>query len=156
MDKDNASSDSPQVIASDSPAVGHVVGAPEDAALGAALPAKGNPPEPVKRRPGRPKGSSKKNLLGGPPPLPKIKRPVGRPRKDGLPAGSVGPERPRIKRNTHAWAAHHPGGYPPVNLFVPGGPLAPTQWLFMSTRTWRWTTGLSLLAASPMYCLSFS
>lgn len=47
---------------------------------------------PVKRRPGRPKGSGKKQQAN----LPvvageKIKRPVGRPRKDGLPAGSVGP-----------------------------------------------------------------
>ena len=124
MDKDNASSDSPQVIASDSPVVGHVVGAPEDAKLEATLPVKVNSAEPVKRRPGRPKGSSKKNLLGVPPPLPKIKRPVGRPRKDGLPAGSVGPERPKVKRNTHAWVAHHPEGYPPVDLFVPGGPLS--------------------------------
>ena len=50
---------------------------------------------PVKRRPGRPKGSTKKNLLAGSPVPPKIKRPVGRPRKDGLPAGSIGP---RVKR----------------------------------------------------------
>lgn len=49
----------------------------------------------VKRRPGRPKGSTKKNLLAGSPVPPKIKRPVGRPRKDGLPAGSIGP---RVKR----------------------------------------------------------
>ncbi|CAA7267544.1 unnamed protein product [Cyclocybe aegerita] len=48
---------------------------------------------PAKRRPGRPKGSTKKNLLTGSPLPPKIKRPVGRPRKDGLPAGSVGPSR---------------------------------------------------------------
>lgn len=45
---------------------------------------------PIKRRPGRPKGSTKKVLLGGSPAPPKIKRPVGRPRKDGFPAGSVG------------------------------------------------------------------
>jgi len=53
---------------------------------------------PVKRRPGRPKGSTKKNLLAGDILPPKIKRPVGRPRKDGLPAGSVGPG--RLKRET--------------------------------------------------------
>jgi hypothetical protein len=51
---------------------------------------------PIKRRPGRPKGSTKKNLLAGEVLPPKIKRPVGRPRKDGLPAGSVGPS--RVKR----------------------------------------------------------
>ncbi|PPQ79095.1 hypothetical protein CVT25_002888 [Psilocybe cyanescens] len=50
---------------------------------------------PIKRRPGRPKGSTKKNLLAGAPLPPKPKRPVGRPRKDGFPAGSVGP---RVKR----------------------------------------------------------
>ncbi|KAI0703784.1 hypothetical protein BC835DRAFT_1410512 [Cytidiella melzeri] len=50
-----------------------------------------NPETPVKRRPGRPKGSGKKQLEGGG--EPKIKRPVGRPRKDGLPAGSVGPKK---------------------------------------------------------------
>lgn len=50
--------------------------------------------QPAKRRPGRPKGSTKKNLDGIPPP-PKIKRPVGRPRKDGHPAGSVGPKKPK-------------------------------------------------------------
>jgi len=54
---------------------------------------------PVKRRPGRPKGSTKKNLLAGSPVPPKIKRPVGRPRKDGLPAGSIGP-RVKRERNT--------------------------------------------------------
>lgn len=48
---------------------------------------------PIKRRPGRPKGSTKKNLLAGSPIPPKVKRPVGRPRKDGFPAGSVGPTR---------------------------------------------------------------
>jgi hypothetical protein len=46
---------------------------------------------PVKRKPGRPKGSVKKLTPTGeaPGPANKIKRPVGRPRKDGLPAGSV-------------------------------------------------------------------
>lgn len=47
---------------------------------------------PVKRKPGRPKGSGKKQLENNG--EPKIKRPVGRPRKDGLPAGSVGPKKP--------------------------------------------------------------
>ena len=51
-----------------------------------------DPSAPIKRRPGRPKGSGKKNLDLAPP-VPKIKRPVGRPRKDGFPAGSVGPRR---------------------------------------------------------------
>ncbi|KIY43818.1 hypothetical protein FISHEDRAFT_62056 [Fistulina hepatica ATCC 64428] len=39
----------------------------------------------MKRRPGRPKGSTKKTADD----VPKLKRPVGRPRKDGLPSGSV-------------------------------------------------------------------
>jgi hypothetical protein len=45
-------------------------------------------PLSVKRKPGRPKGTGRKPHA--PPPAPKIKRPVGRPRKDGLPAGSMG------------------------------------------------------------------
>ncbi|KIY68717.1 hypothetical protein CYLTODRAFT_394971, partial [Cylindrobasidium torrendii FP15055 ss-10] len=43
-----------------------------------------------KRRPGRPKGSGKKQYAE-----PKVKRPVGRPRKDGLPAGSTNGARSR-------------------------------------------------------------
>lgn len=50
---------------------------------------------PEKRRPGRPKGSGKKYPDGAPP---KIKRPVGRPRKDGFPAGSV--SAPRSSRKS--------------------------------------------------------
>ena len=54
---------------------------------------------PQKRKPGRPKGSGKKNnaivLIQSPSSPPKPKRPVGRPRKDGLPAGSVKKE-PRV------------------------------------------------------------
>jgi hypothetical protein len=57
---------------------------------------------PPKRKPGRPKGSGKK-----PPPDPtiiteRIKRPVGRPRKDGLPAGSVGARRANQLRRSSA------------------------------------------------------
>ncbi|EIW83683.1 hypothetical protein CONPUDRAFT_88180 [Coniophora puteana RWD-64-598 SS2] len=64
------------------------------------------PAPPVKRRPGRPKGSGKKHL-STPNALEKIKRPVGRPRKDGLPAGSVGP-----RRSTTRKAAVEKGGAP--------------------------------------------
>ncbi|KAH0585535.1 hypothetical protein H2248_008767 [Termitomyces sp. 'cryptogamus'] len=56
---------------------------------------------PPKRRPGRPKGSTKK----GEALVPKVKRPVGRPRKDGFPAGSVGPSRPRAKQAAATTAA---------------------------------------------------
>lgn len=57
-------------------------------------------PIPAKRGPGRPKGSTKKSFEIDPAAPPKVKRPVGRPRKDGRPAGSVpkvarGPGRPR-------------------------------------------------------------
>jgi len=54
-------------------------------------------PETVtgKRKRGRPKGST--NKPNDSPSEPKIKRPVGRPRKDGLPAGSV-PKRVPVKR----------------------------------------------------------
>ena len=44
---------------------------------------------PVKRGPGRPKGSGLKTKYVDPNAPPPVKRPVGRPRKDGLPAGSV-------------------------------------------------------------------
>lgn len=57
-------------------------------------------PTPTKRGPGRPKGSTKKSFEVIATTSPKTKRPVGRPRKDGRPAGSVpkvirGPGRPR-------------------------------------------------------------
>ncbi|KAF9478844.1 hypothetical protein BDN70DRAFT_879437 [Pholiota conissans] len=76
--------------------------------------AEGSSAVPGKRRPGRPKGSTKKNLLASSPVPPKIKRPVGRPRKDGFPAGSVGP---RVKRERtaqpHISAVQYSGvGYP--------------------------------------------
>lgn len=59
---------------------------------------------PVKRKPGRPKGSVNKPTLAGAAgetvdPAAKIKRPVGRPRKDGLPAGSVSGSRPRPRKS---------------------------------------------------------
>jgi len=60
---------------------------------------------PVKRRPGRPKGSTKKHLLAGSPIPPKLKRPVGRPRKDGLPAGSISA---RVKRERTSGAQQIP------------------------------------------------
>ncbi len=51
-------------------------------------PSTGETVSPPKRKPGRPKGSGKKHFLTTD--EPKVKRPVGRPRKDGLPAGSLG------------------------------------------------------------------
>ncbi|GLB44874.1 hypothetical protein LshimejAT787_1802110 [Lyophyllum shimeji] len=71
---------------------------------------------PQKRRPGRPKGSTKKNITGEAM-VPKVKRPVGRPRKDGLPAGSMGtrprlPKQPRTNSSA-SWAGPMTGvGYP--------------------------------------------
>ncbi|KAL0581088.1 hypothetical protein V5O48_000982 [Marasmius crinis-equi] len=56
---------------------------------------------PVKRKPGRPKGSGKKDSSNAAPTTANtVKRPVGRPRKDGLPAGSAGPSRAR--KSTHS------------------------------------------------------
>ncbi|KAF8640243.1 hypothetical protein AX16_010138 [Volvariella volvacea WC 439] len=76
-------------------------------------PVNGDPP---KRRPGRPKGSTRKNLENIPQ-TPKIKRPVGRPRKDGLPAGSGPPRTSRAKSSL-------PTSAPPLlNSF-----LRPPQW----------------------------
>ena len=75
-----------------------------------------NPEVPVKRRPGRPKGSGKKQL--DPNAEPKIKRPVGRPRKDGLPAGSVGPKRPgRPRKRPPGSFASGPGTAAPGMFF---------------------------------------
>ncbi|KAF5379773.1 hypothetical protein D9615_005726 [Tricholomella constricta] len=76
---------------------------------------------PPKRKPGRPKGSTKKNLTGELP-VPKVKRPVGRPRKDGFPAGSLGPSRPRAPKQAAnaSWAAPMSGvGYPQHHLVYP-------------------------------------
>jgi hypothetical protein len=74
----------------------------------------------LKRRPGRPKGSGKKSF-DSPLPLPKIKRPVGRPRKDGFPAGSVGSRRStRPRRSTSARLSaadsNNTSGLPEVRL----------------------------------------
>ncbi len=102
--------------------------APLHPTVSASTPAGVGPPEPAKRRPGRPKGSLKKIVLGATPTPPKIKRPVGRPRKDGFPAGSVGPSRPKIKRDPNPWVSP-PGlsgvGYPPMAMFMPGAPIPP-------------------------------
>lgn len=76
---------------------------------------------PIKRKPGRPRGSSKKTIDVSM--EPKMKRPVGRPRKDGLPAGSVGTRRatrPR-KRPPGTFASNpHPSSqqevYPYANV----------------------------------------
>ncbi|KAM6489154.1 hypothetical protein JOM56_015324 [Amanita muscaria] len=72
--------------------------------------------QPVKRKRGRPKGSTSKKPAEDRPPDSsdsKSKRPVGRPRKDGLPAGSV-PKRTSAKRqkvsvDSNSEPAHHFG-----------------------------------------------
>ncbi|KAH8100770.1 hypothetical protein BXZ70DRAFT_935746 [Cristinia sonorae] len=75
---------------------------------------------PIKRRPGRPKGSGKKQL--DPNAEPKMKRPVGRPRKDGLPAGSVGPKRPgRPRKRPPGTFASGPGSSSPGVFYGPYG-----------------------------------
>lgn len=67
-----------------------------------------SPATPVKRGPGRPKGSGvKKHIDPNAPILPK--RPVGRPRKDGLPAGSVPRGTPSITTRKRKVAA--PGDF---------------------------------------------
>lgn len=76
-------------------------------------------PSVSKRTPGRPKGSGKKEVDLS---VPKPKRPVGRPRKDGLPAGSVQRTgrpvgRPR-KRPSDGFEAGAPqDGPPPPTMF---------------------------------------
>ncbi|KAF8274688.1 hypothetical protein EI94DRAFT_1516187, partial [Lactarius quietus] len=67
-----------------------------------------SPVTPVKRGPGRPKGSGvKKHIDPNAPVLPK--RPVGRPRKDGLPAGSVPRGTPSVTTRKRKVAA--PGDF---------------------------------------------
>ncbi|TCD61922.1 hypothetical protein EIP91_007714 [Steccherinum ochraceum] len=84
------------------------------------------PEAPVKRRPGRPKGSGKKQL--DPNAEPKIKRPVGRPRKDGLPAGSVGPKRPnRPRKRAPGTFASGPGSAAPGMFYGHYGEQWPTS-----------------------------
>ncbi|TRM65098.1 hypothetical protein BD626DRAFT_240745 [Schizophyllum amplum] len=102
----------PDTSNADKDADGEVIGSPSQAGIGAQPPVAGpsvlpvpeGPPEgplavPQKRRPGRPRGSGKKYAETNPD-LPKIRRPVGRPRKDGLPAGSLGPPK---KTRTHVF-----------------------------------------------------
>ncbi|KAH9850355.1 hypothetical protein C2E23DRAFT_836207 [Lenzites betulinus] len=98
-----------------------------------------NPEQPVKRRPGRPKGSGKKPIDPNAPP--KIKRPVGRPRKDGLPAGSVGPRRPsRPRKRPPGTFASGPqdsppsGGFSYPTPFVADGPWATASAPALGTR----------------------
>lgn len=87
---------------------------------------------PPKRKPGRPKGSGKKQ-----PPDPailseKIKRPVGRPRKDGLPAGSVGARKANQQRRSSvklsADAPQLPPGVPFPGAYYPQHPGIPPPW----------------------------
>ncbi|KAI0059249.1 hypothetical protein BV25DRAFT_1829302 [Artomyces pyxidatus] len=66
------------------------------------------PAVPVKRGPGRPKGSGVKKLIDPNAPV-TPKRPVGRPRKDGLPAGSVPRAAPSGSTRRRRVAA--PGGF---------------------------------------------
>ncbi|KAH7884794.1 hypothetical protein F5I97DRAFT_1502772 [Phlebopus sp. FC_14] len=88
-----------------------------------------DPSTSVKRRPGRPKGSGKKQhtettVVTGD----KIKRPVGRPRKDGLPAGSVTSRRTAQQRKSSrksAELAQLPPGIPFPGAYYPQHPGIP-------------------------------
>ncbi|KAH7912828.1 hypothetical protein BJ138DRAFT_1147499 [Hygrophoropsis aurantiaca] len=88
---------------------------------------------PVKRRPGRPKGSGKKqhpeNVDTS---SQKIKRPVGRPRKDGLPAGSVGTRRVSQPRKSsvkaHMDGPQLPPGVPFAGAYYPQHPGIHPPW----------------------------
>ncbi|KAG9316068.1 hypothetical protein JVU11DRAFT_3735 [Chiua virens] len=95
---------------------------------------------PVKRRPGRPKGSGKKQPSENPTVIgEKIKRPVGRPRKDGLPAGSVGTRRTQSRKSagkTHAEAGPSPPGVPFPGAYYPQHPGIPN-----------WQTGFAPMGA---------
>jgi hypothetical protein len=75
------------------------------------------PEIPPKRKPGRPKGSTKKSLTTTEPSPPKVKRPVGRPRKDGFPAGSVGPPRARPAKQARTQATPSASAPAPASFF---------------------------------------
>ncbi|KAH7928105.1 hypothetical protein BV22DRAFT_1031103 [Leucogyrophana mollusca] len=88
---------------------------------------------PVKRRPGRPKGSGKKQHAENvDTSAQKIKRPVGRPRKDGLPAGSVGARRVTQPRKSSVKAPPDapqlPPGVPFAGAYYPQHPGIPPPW----------------------------
>ncbi|TEB14858.1 hypothetical protein FA13DRAFT_1676791 [Coprinellus micaceus] len=99
--------------------------------------------DPPKRRPGRPKGSVKKALLGTETPSSsKVKRPVGRPRKDGLPAGSV-PGSSKTKRERPPQqqpmqfvpeTVQQPVAYPSAMSVYPPGPQQPAPQQFVSAQ----------------------
>ncbi|KAF8896654.1 hypothetical protein BD779DRAFT_1608790 [Infundibulicybe gibba] len=81
--------------------------------------------DPPKRKPGRPKGSTKKNIAESSL-APKIKRPVGRPRKDGLPAGSTGspkvprqPKQARVSNLANFRPSQWPATFPPTGIGYP-------------------------------------
>ncbi|KAF7796014.1 hypothetical protein EIP86_007183 [Pleurotus ostreatoroseus] len=89
-----------------------------------------NPETPVKRRPGRPKGSGKKSVDLSPQNQ-KPKRPVGRPRKDGLPPGTVTEKKQRPRKRPPGSFATVPGVNGQAPGLMPFGlpPFAdPTQW----------------------------
>lgn len=89
------------------------------------------PEQNMKRRPGRPKGSGKKAIDLGT--EPKVKRPVGRPRKDGLPAGSVGPKKPGRPRKRAPGTYATPTNMPSPSLSYPPPPFVdPAQWASIS------------------------
>jgi hypothetical protein len=98
-----------QVTSTDAPVVPHQIQNPTVI-----------PDVPQKRKPGRPKGSTKKALSSIDPPPPKVKRPVGRPRKDGFPAGSVGPTRVRPPKQPRTNQA--PSASAPVGVCIPFSP----------------------------------
>jgi hypothetical protein len=100
---------------------------------------------PTKRGPGRPKGSTKKSFEVDPAAPPKVKRPVGRPRKDGRPAGSVpkisrGPGRPRknflpdfaVNTFSQQHQSQHPNGdqhdWNPVSALAPQSAVIHNVW----------------------------
>ncbi|KAG6877919.1 hypothetical protein C0992_009001 [Termitomyces sp. T32_za158] len=99
---------------------------------------------PVKRRPGRPKGSTKKHLAGEAP-VARVKRPVGRPRKDGFPAGSVGPPRPPRARPRPPAATPWPYQLA-IDPNLQPGPVPADDWALLA-RTGHSALLVALLAA---------
>ncbi|TFY82746.1 hypothetical protein EWM64_g1274 [Hericium alpestre] len=133
----------------------------QEGASVAKTPSAGPPPAipPVKRGPGRPKGSGVKAKFIDPnaPVVPK--RPVGRPRKDGLPAGSVPRQPPSStrKRKIAAPGTFAASGDSPQQLQMASASAPPYMGVppynyqpvpSTSNQMWPVSTGYSTLSAA--------
>ncbi|KAH9997144.1 hypothetical protein BJV74DRAFT_877352 [Russula compacta] len=144
-----ASSLSAQPPSSGQPTTGGET-SPANGTLTPAVDANVAPVTPVKRGPGRPKGSGVKKHIDPNAPIPP-KRPVGRPRKDGLPAGSVPRGTPSSATRKRKVAA--PGDFATPSTADNGSSQTPaptsTAPPFLGSQSW--STTYSTLSAALQY-----